>query len=74
VVAATRSVKRMAQIFLGKATAEDLVAMSPRIANRLRTGASTESKAAYLRQLALAFALVLRAVNTGYQLGRPGRD
>jgi hypothetical protein len=58
VVAATEGVKRMAEIFLGSAAAENLGAF-PRIANYLvGEGSSQETKVGYLRQLAIAFSLL----------------
>jgi hypothetical protein len=73
VVAATEGVKRMAEIFLGSAAAENLGAF-PRIANYLvGEGSSQETKVGYLRQLAIAFSLLLAAVNSAY-LRRPAAE
>jgi hypothetical protein len=71
VVAATAGVKRMAVVFLGSGAAEKLGPYPTIVYGGGGKGATQEPKAAYLRQLATAFSILIRDVKNAY-LRRPG--
>jgi hypothetical protein len=64
VLAATHGVKKMAEIFLGSRGAEE--GPCRRIVGGGNGGSTQDSKAAYLRQLATDFSILIRDVKNAY--------